>query len=387
MNPTVTLRLTADNSQLVPTVRASEAEVKRLGTSAATTGQQAQRGSTGITALGNASEGASRKASAMGAALNVARSAMGAYLGAQSVSALISMSDQYANISGRLRLATDSQKSYATASAEVYAISQRTSTAMESTATLYARLAQSTAEYGVSQQRQLALTETINRSFTISGASATAASNTITQFTQALAGGVLRAEEFNSVVENSPRLAKALADGMGVGMGELRKQVNDGQVTIDKLVTALESQSGAIQAEFERMPLTVERAMVQLRNSVTKYVGETSSELGAGGALAEGIAVLARNMDQVDKIVGVLAVAFGGRLVANLVQATAAKITAAAASRELARQELVAAQAAERMAVGQLSMARAGMGAAGGVVAAEQAVAAAQLRTAAAAQA
>ncbi len=322
----------------------------------------------------------------MGAVVNVARSAVAGVVGAQAVASVVKLSDEYANISGRLKLATDGHKAFTQAQSEVFNISQRTSTALESTATLYARLAQSTAEYGISQQRQLALTESINRTFTISGASAVAASNTITQFTQALAGGVLRAEEFNSVIENSPRLAQALADGLGVGMGELRKMVNDGQVSIDKIVGALENQSATIQAEFNQMPLTVERAMVQLRNSVTRYIGEASQELGAGSGLAQGVAFLAQNMEAVGQAANVLAVAFGGKLVANILQATAAKIASAAASRELARQELVAARAAEVQAAGQLSMARAGMSAAGGVAAAEQALAAAQLRTAAAAQ-
>lgn len=387
MNPTVTLRLTADNSQLLPTVRTSSAEVKRLGDTAQATGQQAQRGGAGIASMGAASGTAAGKVGAMTSALNAARTAAVGYLASQSVTALVSMSDQYANISGRLKLATADQKSYATASAEVFAISQRTSTLMETTTTLYARLAQSTAEYGVSQQRQLALAETINQTFTVSGASAVAASNTITQLTQALAGGVLRAEEFNSVIENSPRLAQALADGMGVGMGELRKQVNDGQVSVDKLIKALESQSATIQAEFNQMPLTVERAMVQLRNSVTKYVGEASQELGAGSGLAESIAFLAKNMEQIDRVAGVLAVAFGGRLVAGLIAATASKVASAAASRELARQELAASLAAERQATAQISLARAGMGSAGGLAAAEAALASAQARTAAATQA
>lgn len=386
MNPTVTLRLTADNSRLVPVTRQSREEVAQLGKASAAMGQQARAGAAGVSSLGNASDQAARKVSAMGAVVNVARTAVAGVVGAQAVASVVKLSDEYANISGRLKLATDGHKAFTQAQSEVFNISQRTSTALESTATLYARLAQSTAEYGISQQRQLALTESINRTFTISGASAVAASNTITQFTQALAGGVLRAEEFNSVIENSPRLAQALADGLGVGMGELRKMVNDGQVSIDKIVGALENQSATIQAEFNQMPLTVERAMVQLRNSVTRYIGEASQELGAGSGLAEGVAFLAQNMEAVGQAANVLAVAFGGKLVANILQATAAKIASAAASRELARQELVAARAAEVQAAGQLSMARAGMSAAGGVAAAEQALAAAQLRTAAAAQ-
>ncbi|MCC8686241.1 tape measure protein [Xanthomonas campestris] len=386
-NPTVTLRLTADNSKLVPAVRASKTEVEGLGKAALTTGQQAERGSQGVAGIGTAADQASRKVGTMTSAVNASKAAIAGYVGLQGARALVSMSDQYTNISGRLKLATSGQQAFVTGQAEVFAISQRTSTLLESTATLYGRLAQATAEYGLTQQRQLALTQTINRTFAISGASADAASNTIIQFTQALAGGVLRAEEFNSVIENSPRLAKALADGLGVGMGQLRKMVNDGGISVDQLVKALEGQAGAIEKEFNTIPLTVERAMVQLRNSVTRFVGEGSRDLGAGSALAESIAFLANNLDGLDEIVGVVAVAFGGRLLGNLAQASAAKLMAAAASRQLAQAELVAARAAEAQAVGQLSLARAGVTAAGSTVAAEQALAAAQLRTATAAQA
>jgi len=386
-NPTVTLRLTADNSKLVPVVRVSKAEVEGFGKAAITSGQQAERGSQGVTALGNASDQAGRKVAAMTSALNVAKAATAGFAGLQGARALVALSDEYTNITGRLKLATSGQQAFAVAQGQVFAISQRTSTALDSTATLYARLAQSTAEYGVSQQRQLALTASINRTFAISGASAVAASNTITQFSQALAGGTLRAEEFNSVVENSPRLAKALADGLGVGMGQLRKMVNDGQVSVDKLVKALESQSAAIEAEFNSMPLTVERAMVQLRNSILQFVGEGSHELGAGSALAESVAFLARNLQALDQVVGIVAVAFGSRLTANLVKATAEKIMAANASRQLAQVELAAARAAEVQAAGRVALARAGIGAAGSLVAAETGLAAAQLRTATAAQA
>ena len=337
MNPTVTLRLDADNSRLVPAVRASDAELKRLGATAGTTGDQARRGAAGISTIGTAADSTARRVSVASSALSSARATIATYIGAQTAGALIGVADNYANISARLKLATDGHKAYAAASAQVFNISQRTATALDSTATLYARLAQSTAEYGITQQRQLALTESINKTFAISGASNVATANTIVQLSQALAGGVLRAEEFNSVVENSPRLAKALADGMGLSMGELRKHVNDGKVTVDQMVAALENQSSVIAAEFEQIPLTVGRAMELLRNSVTKFVGESSQELGASGGIAQGIAFLANNMQHLDQIAGVLAVAMGSRLVVSLARATAEKITAAAASRARAR--------------------------------------------------
>lgn len=381
-DPTVTLRLSADNSRLVPVVRVSRDEVAALGKAATETGTAAGRGASGVTRLGDASQQAGRSTAALTAVLNQARSAAAGLGAALAVRELVAMSDQYANITGRLKLATSSQQEFATAQAQVYAIAQRTSSSLESTATLYARLAQSTAEYGLSQQRQLALTETINRTFTISGASAEAAANTITQFNQSLAGGVLRAEEFNSVVENSPRLAKAMADGMGMSMGELRAAVNNGQVSVDKLVAALESQAGVIQREYEQMPLTVERAMVQMRNAITQLVGDASQQFGAGGALAEGISLLARNLGGLNQAVLVVAVAYGSKLAAGLVTATAEKAKAIIQTQALAKEELVAARAAEAQAAGRLALARAGIGAAGQLAAAEAAYAAAQARTA-----
>lgn len=386
-DPTVTLRLTADNTKLVPPVRASREEVARLGKTTVATGQQAGRGAQGVRQVGDAADHTTRKASAMAGALNSAKAAIGAYAGMQVLTGLIRMSDQYANISSRLKLATDGERAYAAAKAEVFAISQRTSTELDSTASLYARLAQSTAEYGVSQQRQLALTETINRTFAVSGASAVAASNTITQFTQALAGGTLRAEEFNSVIENSPRLAKALADGMGVGMGELRKQVNDGQVSVEKMIAALESQADVIEQEFSQLPLTVERAMVQLRNAVMKTAGEMSEGFGVGSGLAAGIAFIANNLDLLSKAVGLVAVAYAGKMASAIAQDIASRVRAVAQVRAQAVAELQAARTAEMHAAARVQAARAGMSAAGGLAAAEAALAAAQARTAAVAQA
>ncbi|MPS34463.1 MAG: hypothetical protein E2593_04050 [Stenotrophomonas sp.] len=386
-DPVVTLRLKADNSALLPAVNGAEAAVKRMGASAQGAGSQAARGAADVTRLGTAAGATAERANAMAGALNSAKVAIASYGIVQVASGLSAMADGYANITSRLKLATASQREHAVAQAEVYAISQRTSTELDSTATLYARLAQSTAEYGISQQRQLALTQAINQTFAVSGASAVAASNTITQFSQALAGGTLRAEEFNSVVENAPRLAKALADGMGIGMGELRKQVNDGKVSVEAMVAALESQAGVIEAEFNQLPLTVERAMVQLRNAVTQTVGELSQDLGASSALANGIAFIADNMGLIEKAITAVAVAYGSKMAVALSQDLAGRVRAVAQARQQAVAELEAARAAEVHAAARVQLARAGMASAGGLAVAESALQAAQARTTAATQA
>lgn len=378
---TVTLRLATDARGVAPGVAQAKGQFDSLGVNGKRAGQSVADGmrkaDDQVQRLGRSSSVASSM---------IARLFAGA-AGVQALRTATALADEYTNITGRLKLAANSQAEFAKSQAETFAVSQRTSTALESTVALYTRLSKATQEYGVSQARNLAITETINKTFAISGASADAQKNAITQLTQALAGGVLRAEEFNSIIENSPRLAQALADGMGISMGQLRAHVNDGQVTVERMVQAMESQAAAVGREFEQMPLTVERALVQLRNSITLFVGEASTEFGATSALAQGISFLADNLAALDKVVSVVAIAFGSRLVAGLVSATAAKIASVVATRQAALAEVEAARQAEAAAVARLSAARAGLGAAGSLVIAEQQVAAATARTAAATQA
>lgn len=211
--------------------------------------------------------------------------------------AYIQMADASANMSARLRLATKSQNEFNTAHRETYAIAQRTSTQLESVVDLYAKLSQSTGQLGVSQSSLLRLTESITQTFQISGATSQEAAGGLRQLSQAMAGGVLRAEEFNSIIESSPRLVQALADGMGIAFGDVRKHVNDGKISSEQLVNALLSQSAAIQREFDQMPLTVGRATQQVRNALQQLVGDTDTAEGASRDLATAIAELARTLE------------------------------------------------------------------------------------------
>ncbi|MBN6345382.1 tape measure protein, partial [Escherichia coli] len=122
----------------------------------------------------------------------------------------------------------------------VYDIAQRTYQSLDATAQVYQRFADNADRLGLSQQKVAELTETVSKAVAISGASATAAQAALTQFGQALASGQLRGEELNSVMEQTPALAKAIADGMGVSVGELRKKAQDGEMTIEKVIQALE---------------------------------------------------------------------------------------------------------------------------------------------------
>lgn len=200
------------------------------------------------------------------------------------------LADQAANLSARLRLATKDQQAFDAAYRGTYEIAQRTSSEWNSVAGLYARLSQSTS---LGQQQILALTETIGQTFQVSGAGAQEADRGITQLTQAIAGGVLRAEEFNTLIETAPRLVQALADHFDVSFGKVRALVNDGKVSTQDLLDALEKSAEDIQEEFRRLPLTVSRATQQFKTSLLALVGGADQATGASGDLANAISGLA----------------------------------------------------------------------------------------------
>lgn len=206
----------------------------------------------------------------------------------------LDQADQAANLAARLRLATKSQDEFTKAQQATYAIAQRTSAEWGSVVGLYAQLAQTT---GMGQERILALTETISQAFQVSGASAEETSNGLRQLQQAMAGGVLRAEEFNTIIETSPRIVQALADHFGIAFGDVRKYVNDGKVSSEQFAQALLKGSADIQRDFDKLPLTVSRATQQVRNALLGMVGGADSASGASSELATNIQDLARTLE------------------------------------------------------------------------------------------
>ncbi|NLA68321.1 MAG: tape measure protein [Gammaproteobacteria bacterium] len=250
-----------------------------------------------LTAAGDRSERAANK---LGKAWGVAIGVIGSAVVVGATRSFIQLADASANMAARLRLATTSQEAFNKAHKATFEIAQRTSTELGSVVDLYAKLDQSTRSLGVSQNDLLRLTETITQTFQISGATAQEASGGLRQLSQAMAGGTLRAEEFNSIIESSPRLVQALADGMGIEFGKVRQYVNEGKISSEALVQALLSQSQAIQSEFDKMPLTVGRAMQEVRNALTGLVGGADEASGATSGLASAIEDLAEAITDPD---------------------------------------------------------------------------------------
>ena len=209
------------------------------------------------------------------------------------------------------------------------------------------------------------LTETINKGLAVSGATTEEASSTMTQLSQALASGVLRGEEFNSISENGSRLAVALADSLGVTIGQLRAMAAQGKLTTEVVVNGLLKQSDQIAKEFSSTVLTMGQAFTVATNNITKFIGESSTTNSTLNVFNHGVITLSENLGVVANVVAAAALIFGGRFVGALGAATAAQalstkasIQGAAATRARAKDDMAAAAAMQRKALADESAAK-----------------------------
>lgn len=216
--------------------------------------------------------------------------------------AFIKVADSMKSMESRLSLVTRSSKDLADTQAALFDMSQRTRTGYAESVDLYARLARSTESLGASQTDLLRVTETINKSFVISGATAEQSRAALIQLGQAFASGTLRGDELNSVMEQAPRLAEAIAKGMGITVGQLRALGAEGKLTSEQIFTAIKKSGQAVDEEFKRMPTTVGQATTQLGNSISKAVAELDKATGASSAVAESISQIAVSIGDAGKI-------------------------------------------------------------------------------------
>ena len=207
--------------------------------------------------------------------------------GALSVREFVRLSDTYNQISARLKLVTSGTRELNTVQQALFNISQENRVSFESTAELYQRLARSADQLGLNQGTLLNVTEAVNQAIQVSGVSSEAANAAIVQLGQGLASGALRGDELRSVLEQVPRLAQAIADGIGVTVGELRELGAEGALTSEAVIGAIRSQAPQLASEFEQIPATFGSALSTLRNSFTLFVGRIEETSGVVGGLTQ----------------------------------------------------------------------------------------------------
>lgn len=209
--------------------------------------------------------------------------------------------DEFKNLEARVKLATGEGPLFEKSFGGVQRVALATNSSLEETGNLFARLTKASQEGGMAaaaaQERALRLTTTINQATQLSGGAAESARAALTQLIQGLQSGVLRGEEFNSVMEQAPRLAEALAKGLNVTTGELREMAGQGALTAETVMKALEGQADVVAREYGKLPPTVGRALQNLSTQWTLYVGAADKGLISSTNAAKVIDALAGNLD------------------------------------------------------------------------------------------
>lgn len=274
--------------------------------------QQVDQLRSGLGKLQVAGDGAADSARGVGDAARAAGSAIAA-LGVGAVTReVLRLTDSFKSMQGSLALVSTSTTNANESFQKLLAMANNTGSSLESTVSLYTRLANATRGAGFTQEQLLNVTDALNKAFVISGATMQEASNAAIQLSQGLASGTLRGEELNSVMEQGPRITRALADYLGVTNGQIRQMASEGKITSDVVTNALLQSLSSLNSELDKMPRRFEQASVALKNNFLAAIGQINVD-----PVVSSVDALAKSLAQPDVVMGIQRIASGlGSLVA-----------------------------------------------------------------------
>nr|DAL15676.1 MAG TPA_asm: tail length tape measure protein [Caudoviricetes sp.] len=251
----------------------------------------------------NARNAGSGMKSAGGAASGL-KTSMSMLAGAISVSLIIEWGKRFLEVADNMtqlqariaRLSTDTKTANETFST-LANIASTTGASLSDTTKLWETLTSSLKEAGATNAQVLNLTDTLQKIGRIGGSSTEEMANALRQFGQSIASGTIRAEEFNSILEQMPELARQIAAGLGISMGELRARMLDGKLTAEDALNAIQDRTSVVNAEFEKLPRTMDQAVGSLEVSFSKLVVAVNDATGASKTAVEIIDQLAKYID------------------------------------------------------------------------------------------
>ena len=268
--------------------------------------------------------------------------------GAIAVQRVIQYSDAWTSVQNRLRIVTDGHAELEHVTQRLMSVANESRASIGATAELYSRLWRSTRTLNTSQAELIKLTDTINKGFAASGASAQEAENAIRQLSQGLASGALRGEEFNAVSEQAPIIMRAVMEETGKARGELRDFAAEGGITSELLIRAVQNFSGTINNEFNQTMATFSQNWVKATNNLTQFIGESGAVTTVVRESGEALVILSDNIDTVARVAAMAASVVGGRLLQSIQATTAEYARKAAANLADARAEATATQQVAR---------------------------------------
>ncbi|OTN35277.1 tape measure protein [Acinetobacter pittii] len=261
------------------------------------------------------------------------RSLAGYMAGVVTIGSAISKMDLYTGINNKLKLVTNNQEELNQAMDDTFAIAQRSASSWGAVNDVYSKYMSNAKTLNLTQEQTAKLTEITSKAVAISGSNAESAAAALFQYGQALDGGVLRAEEFNSLVDGAGGLLNAMAKGLGVTRGELRQMMLDGKLTGEVITKALLKAGDSVEQLYGKTNKTIGQSLEMLSNGITKFVGETGQGSGAAQSLAGSIQILAENLDLIVDSAFVLGIGLMTKAVLTKTVAIQASIVASAQQR------------------------------------------------------
>ncbi|EPC0985457.1 tape measure protein [Enterobacter hormaechei] len=237
-------------------------------------------------------------------ALNKVGVAIAAAFTIDAAKKLIAIGDEMATLQARItRLSPSIDTAKETMSA-LSAIASQTGNSLSETERLWESLTTALKSAGATNSQILALTSTLQKIGTIGGSSSEEMANALRQFGQSIAGGTVRAEEFNSILEQMPELARQIASGLGISIGDLRKRMLEGKLTAEDALNAIQKQSQSVNEEFDKMPVSIDRAKNSLDVAFKNAINDINQAIGLTSTLAGLMQSVADNLNYYNKNVG-----------------------------------------------------------------------------------
>lgn len=269
-----------------------------------------------------------------------------AVVGALATNKIIEYADAWTTVNNKLANATKAGETQAQVTERVFQVAQKSRASLESTAALYQRLELSTRKYVTSGYDAGRITETITKAFAVGGATGAEMSAAVTQLGQALASGVLRGEEFNSINEQAPILMQAFADQLGVTRDKMRGLAEQGKITADVIIKAIQAIEQPVDDSFSKLTATFAQNVTEATNNLTKFIGSNTTVQSVVSATGKAFVTATENLDALLVSVGAVAVAMAGKGVGAVISYTQAQMAQIAATAAKRAQDVAAAQSA-----------------------------------------
>ncbi|MGP8953496.1 tape measure protein [Enterobacter mori] len=254
-----------------------------------------------LDSIGNSATNAVKKMDELQTNINRVAGAIAASLVVDWGKAFLVAADNMSQLNARIERLTGSAATASQTMQNLMRISSSTGGSLQDTAKLWETLSTALRDTGATNGQIIQLTETLQKIGRIGGSSSEEMANALRQFGQSISSGTVRAEEFNSILEQMPELARQIAAGMGVSIGELRQLMLDGKLTAEDALNAIQKQTGSVNAEFEKLPRTLSQANTALTNSFLSMIDSVNQATGASTGL---VAVIDSMTAALDRLVG-----------------------------------------------------------------------------------